>query len=78
MGVRGENTYPIKDDQWTLDFYYEHKDDDARAITHAVVNNERMWGTALAELPGFEEAVAAALERIEAVGMYEAMKEVLG
>ena len=78
MGVRGADTYAIKDDQWTLDFYYEHKDDDAKAIAHAVVNNERMWGTALAELPGFEAAVAAALERIEAVGMYEAMKEVQG
>ena len=36
-----------------------------------------MWGDTLAKLPGFEEAVAAALERIEAVGMYEAMKECL-
>ena len=77
-GIRGEDSYAIRDDQWVLDFYYEHKDDDARAIAHAVVNNERMWGTALAELPGFEEAVVSALERIEAVGMYEAMKEVQG
>ena len=77
-GIRGEDTYAIKDDQWALDFFYAHKDDDARAIAHAVINNERMWGTALSELPGFEEAVAQALERIEAVGMYEAMKEVLG
>ena len=36
-----------------------------------------MWDGALAELPGFEEAAAAALERIEAVGMYEAMRECL-
>ena len=77
-GVRDEDTYAIKDDQWALDFYYDHRDDDARAIAHAVVNNERMWGTALKDLDGFEDAVAAALERIEAVGMYEAMKEVLG
>ena len=76
-GRRGDGTYAIKDDDWTLDFYLEHKDDDACAIAHAVVNNERMWGGALARLPGFEDAVAAALERIEAVGMYEAMKECL-
>ena len=39
------------------------------------MNNQRMWGTALAELNGFESAVAAALSRIDAVGMYQAMEE---
>ena len=77
IGRRGDGTYNIKDDDWTLDFYLEHKDDDAKAIAHAVVNNERMWGDTLAKLPGFEDAVVAALERIEAVGMYDAMKECL-
>ena len=77
IGRRGEGTYEIKDDQWTLDFYYDHRDDGAKAIAHAVVNHERMWDGRLAALEGFEEAVAAALERIEAVGMYEAMKECL-
>ena len=42
-----------------------------------MVNHERMWDGKLAALEGFEEAVAAALERIEAVGMYEAMRECL-
>ncbi len=77
VGQRGENTYDIKDDQWVLDFYYDHRDDDAAAIAHAVVNNEKMWGGELAALEGFEAAVAAALERIQAVGMYQAMKECL-
>ena len=77
VGRRGEGTYEIKDDQWTLDFYYDHRDDDAKAIAHAVVNHERMWDGKPAALEGFEEAVASALERIEAVGMYEAMKECL-
>ena len=77
LGKRGNDTYEIKDDQWTLDFYLEHKNDDAKAIAHAVVNNERMWGKALSELEGFEEAVANALIRIEEVGMYQAMKECL-
>lgn len=75
VGRRGENTYEIKDDQWVLDFYFDHRDDDAAAIAHTVVNNQRMWGTALAELNGFESAVAAALARIDAVGMYQAMEE---
>lgn len=77
IGKRGEDTYEIKDDQWVLDFYLEHKDDDAKAIAHAVVNDQRMWGDELSKLDGFEAAVAAALERIEAVGMYQAMKECL-
>lgn len=77
IGRRGDGTYEIKDDQWTLDFYYGHRDDGAKAIAHAVVNHERMWDGKLAALEGFEEAVAAALERIEAVGMYEAMRECL-
>ena len=77
VGKRGDNTYEIKDDQWVLDFYYDHKDDDAAAIAHAVIHNDKMWGGALAALDGFEAAVASALERIQAVGMYEAMKECL-
>ena len=77
-GVRGGDTFAIKDDQWVLDFYYDHKDDSLADLAHAVVTNERMWGKTLEELPGFEAAVAAALERIQAVGMYEAMKEVQG
>ena len=77
IGKRGDNTYEIKDDQWALDFYYAHKDDDNAALAKAVVNNEQMWGDALAKLPGFEAAVAAALDRIDAVGMYQAMKECL-
>lgn len=77
-GVRSGDAYPIRDDQWVLDFYYAHRDDGARAIAHAVVGNERMWGDALSGLDGFEDAVAAALERIEAVGMYRAMEELLG
>lgn len=77
-GVRGANTYAVKDDPWILDFYYDHRDDGAGVIARAVVNNDRMWDGALAAIPGFEDAVATALERIDAVGVYEAMKEVQG
>ena len=67
----------VRDDEWVLDFYREHANDDAKAFAHAVVNNERMWDGELARLPGFEAAVAADLERIDAVGMYEAFKACL-
>lgn len=77
VGKRGENTYEIKDDPWVLDFYYDHRNDDEADIARAVVNNERMWGPQLAALPGFEDAVAQALMRIKAVGVYRAMEECL-
>ena len=67
----------VRDDEWVLDFYKEHANDDAKAFAHAVVNNERMWDGELAAIDGFEAAVAANLERIDAVGMYEAFKECL-
>lgn len=77
LGRRDGEPYEIKDDKWVLDFYYDHRDDDSRAIARAVVRNTDMWGDELTALPGFEEAVAACLERMEAVGIYEAMKECL-
>jgi len=77
IGRRGEDVYEIKDDPWVLDFYYEHRNDDAKAIVHAVVNNRRMWDGRLAALDGFEDAAASALERIGAVGMRRAMEECL-
>ena len=77
IGRRGEGTYNIKDDDWTLDFYLQHKDDDLKTLAHAVIHNDRMWGDTLANLPGFEAAVVEALEAIQAKGMYEAMKACL-
>jgi tagaturonate reductase len=74
--LRGNDPYQVKDDAWVLDFFYEHRNDDASALVHAAVNNERMWGSALADLPGFEEAVVTALRKIETLGANEAMREV--
>ena len=76
IGKRGEDTFEIKDDQWVLDFYYDHKDDDNAAIAGAVIDNEQMWGTDLKELPGFKEAVIGYLDLIDEIGIYEAMKQV--
>lgn len=76
IAKRGDNTYEIHDDQWVLDFFYDHKDDDDAAITKAVVNNEKMWDNSLSSLEGFENAVAGYLALIHEKGMYEAMKEI--
>ena len=75
--MRDGVAYEVSDDAWVLDFFNEHKDDDCAALVHAVVNNEKLWDGELAKLPGFEEAVAADLERIQTVGMYKAMEECL-
>lgn len=68
---------PAQDDPWVLEFYQEHKGDSPAQLVHAVIHNERMWGGELAALEGFEEAATAALERIDRLGAYEAMKECL-
>ena len=60
-----------------LEFYQEHREDGPTRLAHAVIHNQRMWGGELAALKGFEQAVTAALERIDTVGAYEAMKECL-
>ena len=74
-GERNGEAYPVRDDEWVLDFFAAHRDDDNAALAHAVVSDERIGDGALAEIDGLEEAVTADLDRIDEVGMYEAMKE---
>ena len=77
-GERDGAAYPVRDDAWVQDFFAAHRDDDCKALAHAVVNNAQLWDGKLAEIPGLEEAVAADLEKIESLGMYKAMEECLG
>lgn len=74
-GERNGEAYPVRDDAWVLDFFAAHKDDDNSSLAHAVVSDERLWDGALAGIGGLETLVAAALDRIDEVGMYKAMKE---
>ena len=74
-GERDGAAYPVRDDPWVLDFFAAHKDDDNAALAKAVVSDERLWDGELAKIEGLEAAVAAALDRIDEAGMYEAMKE---
>ncbi|MEG0765690.1 MAG: tagaturonate reductase, partial [Pseudoflavonifractor sp.] len=77
LGQRGADTYEIKDDQWVLDFFYDHRDDDNAALAHAVIHNEKMWGDALVNLVGFEGTVATMLNMIDGAGMYKAIENCL-
>ena len=71
------DTYTISDDRSVLEFYYEHKDDTAKDLVHAVCSNTAFWGRDLTELPGFEAEVTKTLEAIDEKGSYEVMKECL-
>ena len=71
------NTYVVSDDRWALEFFWAHREDDAEALTHAVLTNEQMWGCDLTALPGFEAAVAKDLALIRGEGALAAFKTCL-
>ena len=71
------DTYTVQDDAFVLEFYRDHKDDDAATLTHAVMTDERMWGRDLTEIKGFEDAAAAALARIRAEGVLPVLADCL-
>ena len=62
------NTYVCSDDRWALEFYWNHKDDSAEELVHAVMTNEQMWGQDLTKVPGFEAATVANLTKIRTEG----------
>lgn len=76
-GVRGENTYMIKDDREILEFYYAHKDDSIEDLVHEVCKNQEFWGEDLTQIQGFEALVVEYLKRIKAEGAYEVMKVIV-
>lgn len=71
------NEYTIKDDKPVLQFYYDHRSDDAAALAHAVCSNTDFWGEDLSAIDGFEAAVAGYLKEIEEKGAYAVMQECL-
>ena len=71
------NTYTVSDDRFVLEFYYEHRNDTAAQLTHAVMKDERMWGMDLTSIEGFEEAVVEALELIRSEGVLAAYAKAL-
>lgn len=71
------DTYTVKDDKQILQFFYDHKDEDAAALTHSVCTNTEFWGEDLTAIEGFEAAVSGYLKDIEEKGAYAVMKECL-
>ena len=62
------NEYKIQDDDWVLDFYWEHKDADAKTLVHDVLSDEKMWDQDLTKVPGLEAKVLEDLNLIREKG----------
>jgi len=62
------NEYVCSDDRWVLEFYYEHRNDTAEELVHAVMTNQQMWGQDLTAIDGFEQAVIDGLKLIRSEG----------
>lgn len=77
IGKRGEEEYAIKDDQYVLQFYLEHKDDSVEQLVDAVCSNEKMWGEDLRKIPGFKEQVIYFINDFETKGVYSVISELM-
>ena len=71
------NCYTCSDDRWALEFYWEHRNDSAEDLVHAVMTNAQMWGQDLTAIEGFEAATVANLKLIRAEGAIAAYKSCL-
>jgi tagaturonate reductase len=49
----------------------------AELVAHEACADESLWGTSLAAIPGFEEAVASHLTKMEKVGVRAALSQLL-
>lgn len=58
------NEYKVQDDAWVLDFYYEHRNDSAEELVHAVLTNTDMWDQDLSQIQGLEEIIVSELKAI--------------
>ena len=71
------NEYVISDDRWALEFYWEHREDSAEALVHAVLTNEQMWGQDLTKVAGLEDAVVCGVKTIRGEGALAAYRQCL-
>ena len=71
------NTYIANDDRWVLEFYYDHRNDTAEELVHAVMTDTRMWGQDLTQIAGFETATVENLKKIRTFGALAAYNSCL-
>ena len=73
QGKRGEESYPIQDDQAVLDFFRAHQQSSAKELVEDYLNN-RDFCENLGESTVFVKEVQRALEEIRQVGMKQAIE----
>ena len=71
------NDYVVNDDRWALEFYWEHRENTAEELVHAVLTNEQMWGRDLTQVEGLEQAVVCGLKTIRSEGALKAYQQCL-
>ena len=71
------NEYTISDDRKVLEFFYNHKDDSAEDLMHALMSRTDFWGQDLTEVPGFEAEAVRILKQIRTEGVLAAYKAAL-
>ena len=71
------NEYVVNDDRWALEFYWEHRENTAEELVHAVLTNEQMWGRDLTQVEGLEQAVVCGLKTIRSEGALKAYQQCL-
>lgn len=54
----------VRDDEWVIDFFNEHRNDSNLQLAEAVAKNTRMWGEDLSVISGFVEKVAEGLDKL--------------
>ena len=67
--------YMVSDDRSVLEFFYEHRNDDAASLVHAVLSNVEFFGEDLTKIEGLEKTVADDLIFMRENGAYELMKK---
>ena len=63
------NEYPVRDDAWVLDFYWDHRGDSVHDLVEAVLRNTKMWGEDLTAIPGLAERAERDLGAIREQGV---------
>ncbi len=76
-GVRGDETYMIKDDESALRFFGGILNDSPAEKAKKVLSNTEFWGQDLTAVPGMEQAIADSLQKITECGMQKALEDLL-
>lgn len=76
-GRRGNETYPVKDDEPVMEFFLENSGKPVPEYVSALASRADFWGEDLTKYRGFEEMVRADLEEIRADGMTAALEKLL-